>query len=136
MVIRIEQGKGRKDRYVMLPSQLLEVLRECWRAYRPKVWLFEGRRKGVPLSSATIQTVIHKAREQAGIKKAISFHTLRHSFATHLLENGANVRVIQALLGHRSLVSTQVYTHLARTYINDTTSPLDRLGSKETPPTA
>jgi integrase/recombinase XerD len=131
MVVRIEQGKGRKDRYVMLPSHLLVILREYWRAYRPAVWLFEGQEKGQPLSPKTVQTVFQQTRKKAGIAKAVSFHSLRHSFATHLLEDGANVRVIQALLGHRSLTSTQIYTHLARTYLNDTISPLDRLGGKK-----
>lgn len=139
MVIRIEQGKGRKDRYVMLPQHLLTTLREYWREYRPLVWLFEGQLKGQPLSPKTVQTIFHEVRERAGITKRVSFHSLRHSFATHLLEDGVNVRVIQALLGHRSLTSTQIYTHVARTYLNDTTSPLDRLGKKEkeeTSPTA
>jgi site-specific recombinase XerD len=139
MVIRVEQGKGRKDRYVMLPSQLLDTLREYWRAYRPGVWLFEGQEKGRPLSPKTVQAVFHEVRERAGITKRVTFHSLRHSFATHLLEDGTNVRVIQALLGHRSLTSTQIYTHVASTYLNDTTSPLDRLRKKEkeeTSPTA
>lgn len=131
MVVRIEQGKGRKDRYVMLPSHLLDTLRQYWRAYRPLVWLFEGQEKGRPLSTTAVQKIFHKARQRAGITKAVTFHSLRHSFATHLLEEGVNVRIIQALLGHRSLTSTQIYTHVARTYLNDTTSPLDRLVKKE-----
>lgn len=131
MVIRIEQGKGRQDRYVMLPEKLLITLREYWRAYRPAVWLFEGRTKGFSLSPSAVQRVFKRTRVKAGITKAVSFHSLRHCFATHLLEDGTNVRAIQALLGHRSLTTTQVYTHLARTYLNDTKSPLDRLGEKE-----
>jgi site-specific recombinase XerD len=127
MVIRVEQGKGMKDRYVMLPSHLLEVLREYWRACRPLEWLFEGEKKGRPLSPKTMQTVFQDVRRRSGITKAVSLHSLRHAFATHLLEDGANVRVIQALLGHRGLGATQVYTHLARTYVNDVVSPLDRL---------
>ncbi len=130
MVIRVEQGKGRKDRYVMLPSDLLGRLREYWRAYRPVKWLFEGQEKGRPLSDKTVQTIFHEVKEKARITKAVSFHSLRHAFATHLLEDGTNVRIIQALLGHRSLTSTQIYTHVARTYLNDTMSPLDRLGQK------
>ena len=130
MVIRVEQGKGRKDRYVMLPQQLLAVLREYWREFRPAIWLFEGQTKGRPLCDKTVQTVFQQVRERAGITKRVSFHSLRHAFATHLLEDGANVRIIQALLGHRSLSSTQIYTHLARTYLNETTSPLDRLSQR------
>jgi site-specific recombinase XerD len=131
MVIRIQQGKGRQDRYVMLPEQLLTALREYWRRYRPALWLFEGKTKGSPLSTSAVQRVFKRTRLKAGITKAVSFHSLRHCFATHLLEGGTNVRIIQALLGHRSLTTTQVYTHLARTYLNDTKSPLDRLGEKE-----
>jgi integrase/recombinase XerD len=131
MVIRIEQGKGRQDRYLMLPESLLIGLREYWRKYRPAVWLFEGRKKGSPLTTSAVQRVFKRTRLKAGIRKGVSFHSLRHCFATHLLEDGTNVRVIQALLGHRSITTTQVYTHVARTYLNDTKSPLDRLGQKE-----
>jgi site-specific recombinase XerD len=127
MVIRVESGKGRRDRYVMLPRRLLATLREYRRAYRPATWLFEGREAGRPLSPKTIQTVFHRARRRAGIAKAVGFHCLRHSFATQLLEDGASLRTIQALLGHASPASTQIYTHLARTYLEDATSPLDRL---------
>jgi len=127
MVIRVEQGKGRRDRYVMLPRHLLPTLRRYQRAYRPAVWLFEGRTRGRPLSPKTIQTVFHRVRRRAGIAKVVGFHALRHSFATHLLEDGVSLRVIQALLGHRSPASTQLYTHLARTYLEQATSPLDRL---------
>jgi integrase/recombinase XerD len=131
MRIRIEQGKGRQDRYVMLPEELLITLREYWRKYRPAVWLFEGRKKGSPLTTSAVQRVFKRTRLKAGIRKGVSFHSLRHCFATHLLEDGTNVRVIQALLGHRSLTTTQVYTHVARTFLKDTKSPLDRLGHKE-----
>ena len=127
MMIRIEQGKGRKDRYVMLSPTLLAALRTYWKAFRPLRWLFEGRRKGQPLSPSTAEKVFTAAAGRAGIAKGVSFHSLRHAFATHLLEGGTNIRVIQALLGHQSLITTQVYTHLARTYVNATASPLDRL---------
>lgn len=127
MVIRIEQGKGRKDRYVMLPETLLDSLRLYWKRYRPRRWLFEGRPKGQPLAPSTAEKIFTHAAARAEITKRVSFHSLRHAFATHLLEDGTNLRVIQALLGHRSLTTTQVYTHLAKTYVNDTTSPLDRL---------
>jgi integrase/recombinase XerD len=128
MVIRVERGKGGKDRYVMLPRHLLATLRRYRRAHRPTAWLFEGRTKGQPLSAKTIQTVFHRVRRRAGIAKAVGFHSLRHSFATHLVEDGVSLRVIQALLGHSNPASTQIYTHLARTYLEETTSPLDRLG--------
>ena len=131
MMIRIEQGKGRKDRYVMLSSTLLDTLRTYWKAFRPVRWLFEGQAKGQPLSASTAEKVFTTAAGRAGIRKGVSFHSLRHAFATHLLEGGTNIRVIQALLGHHCLTTTQVYTHVARTYVNATTSPLDRLKEKK-----
>ncbi len=134
MMIRIEQGKGRKDRYVMLSPTLLQELRGYWKAFRPVRWLFEGRTLGEPLSPSTAEKVFTSAAGRAGIRKGVSFHSLRHAFATHLLEGGTNIVVIQALLGHRSLVTTQVYTHVARSYVNATTSPLDRLKEKKTEP--
>jgi integrase/recombinase XerD len=134
MMIRVEQGKGRKDRYVMLPEVLLKTLREYYRRYRPARWLFEGKTKGEPLSSSTAEKFFKHAALKAGIAKHVYFHSLRHAFATHLLEDGTNIRVIQSLLGHRSLATTQVYTHVARTYVNDTQSPLDRMGRKENAP--
>jgi site-specific recombinase XerD len=131
MVIRVEQGKGRKDRYVMLPATLLETLRAYWREAKPRRWLFPGQPPEQPLSDKTVQSAVRKALRAAGISKRVSIHSLRHSFATHLLEAGTNVRAIQALLGHRSLSTTQLYTHLAATYLRDTQSPLDRLHGKE-----
>jgi site-specific recombinase XerD len=130
MMIRIEQGKGRKDRYVMLSPTLLAALRVYWKAFRPVRWLFEGQKPGQPLSPSTAEKVFTTAAGRAGIRKGVSFHSLRHAFATHLLEAGTNILVIQALLGHQSLTTTQVYTHLARTYVNATVSPLDRLKDK------
>ena len=127
MVIRVEQGKGRKDRYVMLSKTLLQTLREYWRAFRPVTWLFYGQTKQKSLAPSTAEKIFKIAARKATITKNVSFHSLRHAFATHLLEDGTNVRVIQALLGHRSLTTTQIYTHVARTYINDTRSPLDRI---------
>ena len=128
MMIRVEQGKGRKDRYVMLSKNLLAALRSCWKAYRPVRWLFEGKTKGEPLCSSTAEKVFKHAALKAGIAKHVYFHSLRHAFATHLLEDGTNIRVIQSLLGHRCLTTTQVYTHVAKTYVSDTKSPLDRMG--------
>lgn len=133
MVIRVDQGKGRKDRYVMLSPVLLELLREYWRIVRPKTWLFAHRFQDKPLTSRGILNVAHKAREAAGIRKAVRTHSLRHAFATHLLEKGANIRVIQTLLGHRSLRSTEIYTHVSRTYLQDTKSPLDDLSGLRVP---
>jgi len=131
MVIRVEQGKGRKDRYVMLSKILLQTLREYWRAFRPITWLFYGQTKQKPFAPSTAEKIFKIAARKATITKNVSFHSLRHAFATHLLEDGTNVRVIQALLGHRSLTTTQIYTHVARTYVNDTRSPLDRIEKKD-----
>ena len=133
MVVRVEQGKGRKDRYVMLSQSLLETLRAYWRASKPKVYLFPGEGGKKPLCVSAVQKAFGKARERAGIKKRVSFHTLRHSFATHLLEDGANVRKIQTLLGHRSLQTTERYTHVTEDYLHEMRSPLDRLRSREAP---
>ena len=130
MMIRVEQGKGRKDRYVMLSLVLLGTLREYWKAFRPVRWLFEGKAKGEPLSASTAEKVFKLAAGRACVTKNVSFHSLRHAFATHLLEGGTNIRVIQALLGHRSLNTTQVYTHVARTYVNNTKSPLDQIAQE------
>jgi site-specific recombinase XerD len=99
-------------------------------------WLFEGKTKGQPLSPSTAEKVFTTAAGRAGIKKGVSFHSLRHAFATHLLEGGTNIRVIQALLGHQSLTTTQVYTHVAQTYVNATPSPLDRLKERKQEPNA
>ena len=131
MMIRVEQGKGRKDRYVMLSPTLLEALRTYWKTFRPVRWLFEGRRPGQPLAPSTAEKVFTAAAGRAGIRKSVSFHSLRHAFATHLLEGGTNLCVIQALLGHQSLATTQVYTHVARNYVNTTPSPLDRLSQDD-----
>ena len=131
MMIRIDQGKGRKDRYVMLSSKLLETLRRYWREERPQQrphpWLFPGKKPGVPLTRDTVEWAFAVAQRHAGIAKRVSPHSLRHSFATHLLERGVNIRVIQQLLGHRSLQSTEIYTHVAQTCVRDTKSPLDDL---------
>lgn len=133
MVIRVDQGKGRKDRYVMLSASLLETLRGYWRQARPKGYLFPGDGGKRPLSDSSAQKAFGRAKVAAGIAKPVSFHTLRHSFATHLLEDGVNVRTIQSLLGHRSLQTTERYTHVAENYLHQMRSPLDRLRGKETP---
>jgi site-specific recombinase XerD len=113
---------------------LLKTLRSYWKQYRPARWLFEGKTKGEPLCSSTAEKFFKHAALKAGITKHVYFHSLRHAFATHLLEDGTNIRVIQSLLGHRSLTTTQVYTHVARTFVNDTKSPLDRIKKEEPAP--
>jgi site-specific recombinase XerD len=132
MAIRVDQGKGRKDRYVMLSQSLLETLRAYWRESKPKLFLFPGLGGKRPLCVSAAQKAFDRARLQARIQKPVSFHTLRHSFATHLIENGTSLRTVQALLGHRSLQTTQRYVHLTQNYLHQTTSPLDRL-RKEAP---
>jgi site-specific recombinase XerD len=127
MIVRVDQGKGKKDRNVMLSPALLQTLRSYWRESKPRVWLFPGRDGKQPLNATIFQRAFKQARQQARIGKPVSFHSLRHSFATQLLESGVNVRTIQALLGHRSLGTTQRYTHVAGDYLRQTQSPLDRL---------
>jgi site-specific recombinase XerD len=131
MVIRVDQGKGRKDRCVMLAASLLETLRDYWRQARPKRYLFPGEGGEKPLSHSSAQKAFTRAKRTAGIAKPVSFHSLRHSFATHLLEDGVNVRSIQSLLGHRSLQTTQRYTHVAADSLHQVRSPLDRLHDKD-----
>jgi integrase/recombinase XerD len=133
MLLRVEQGKGRKDRHAMLSPQLLELLREWWAEGRrrgvllPRGWLFSSRNPIEPLSTRQLNRAIHAAAEAAAIKKRVSMHTLRHSFATHLLEQNTDIRVIQVLLGHAKLDTTALYTRVATTTIRSVTSPLDRL---------
>jgi integrase/recombinase XerD len=133
MLLRVERGKGRKDRNAMLSPQLLELLRAWWREGRrlgvllPRGWLFPGRNPVEPLSTRQLNRAVHAAAEAAGIKKRVSPHTLRHSFATHLLEQDTDIRVIQVLLGHAKLDTTALYTRVANTTIRTVISPLDRL---------
>jgi len=129
MLIRIKQGKGRKDRYTILSKAALEVLREYWSQYRPKDWLFAGRFPGKPLTGRSIQRVLIKAKDLAGIKKPATVHTLRHSFATHLLEAGTDLYHIQLLLGHRTLNTTTIYLHVSRKELARIVSPLDLTSS-------
>ncbi len=127
MILRVDQGKGRKDRNVMLSPRLLETLRAYWRQSRPKVWLFPGHGAKRPMNATILQRAFKRAKEEARIEKPVSFHTLRHSFATHLLESGENLRTIQALLGHSALATTERYTHVGGDYLRQTRSPLDSL---------
>jgi len=133
-VIRVRHGKGAKDRDVMLSTQLLGILRAYWRLARPQRFLFPGRDENRPISPTVLHAACRSAVEAAGLSKRVTLHTLRHSFATHLLENGADIRVIQALLGHSNLSSTARYTHVAAHIIRATPSPLDRLTLEVTPP--
>jgi integrase/recombinase XerD len=128
MTLRVERGKGQRDRYVMLSPQLLELLREWWRAARPQAWLFPGQNPINPMSARQLNRAVHAAKNLAGISKRVSTHTLRHSFATHLLEQGVDIRVIQVLLGHAKLETTALYTRVAVNTIRDVKSPLERLG--------
>ena len=106
MLIRVDQGKGHKDRYVMLSRQLLDLLRQWWRIARPRYWLFPGQVPGEPLTTRQLNRAVHAAAQRAGIDKRVGVHTLRHSFATHLLERKTDIRVIQVLLGHKKLDTT------------------------------
>lgn len=133
MLIRVEQGKGRKDRYVMLSPKLLILLREYWRQYRPQGWLFPGRVLGSPLTTRQLNRACHAAARTAEIGKRVSLHTLRHSFATHLLEHDIDIRVIQVLLGHAKLDTTALYTQVATRTIGSVMSPLDRLAASHDP---
>ena len=130
MVIHVRQGKGRKDRTVMLSPQLLNVLREHARRVRPRDWLFTGRRHDQPLHATAIQRACAEACKAAGLRKHATVHTLRHSFATHLLEAGTDLRLIQTLLGHNSIKTTAIYTHVSAQRLHATASPLDRIEAK------
>jgi site-specific recombinase XerD len=126
MMIRVEQGKGAKDRYTLLAKRTLDILREYWRAYRPRDWLFFGHSFERPLSSRTVQVVLRGA-SSGGIQKPATVHTLRHSFATHLLEAGTDLYRIQHLLGHTTPKTTTIYLHLSRKDLVKVTSPIDLL---------
>ena len=127
MQIFIHKGKGKKDRYAILSKSNVEILREYWRQYHPKAFLFSGRCREDAISSRSIQKIFENARDKAGIKKAATVHTLRHSFATHLLEAGTDICYIQRLLGHTSINTTTIYLHLRRMDLLNITSPLDTL---------
>jgi site-specific recombinase XerD len=156
-IIRIEQSKGRKDRNVMLSPEMIGLLRQWWKARRgfdahttplQERWLFPGRKPGMPMTTRQLNRLFHEAADGAGIKKGVTLHALRHSFATHLLERGTDIRIIQALLGHDKLDTTARYTRVAAGMISSIKSPLDLLsqlrrkpgkkpdtGEKDSPPT-
>ena len=127
MLLRVEMGKGRKDRFAMLSPQLLELLRDWYRIARPRVYMFPGRDKIGPMTTRQLNRICHMAAELAGLPKWVAPHTLRHSFATHLLEQNIDVRVIQVLLGHAKLDTTARYAQVATNIIRNVMSPLDRL---------
>lgn len=127
MVIRVEQGKGRKDRYVMLSPKLLEILRAWWRVEKPKDWLFPGDFPGRHITRYAVEKECQKAHRMCKIPKPITPHSLRHAFAVHLLEQGTDIRTIQLLLGHRSLATTAKYLRIATSKVCSTSSPLDLL---------
>ena len=133
MVIRVEQGKGRKDRYVMLSEHLLALLRAWWKEARPQGWLFPGQNRVNPLTTRQFNRACHAAALMAELDKPVSLHTLRHSFATHLLEQKTDIRVIQVLLGHKKLDTTALYTRVALKALGEVTSPLEHLIMKATP---
>jgi len=126
MTVRIRQGKGGNDRYSILSQTALEQLRQYWKKYRPTEWLFEGQRKDEHITTHTIQLIFYAAKKRARITKPASVHTLRHSFATHLIEAGTSLHHVQLLLGHRSPTTTTVYLHVSRLNLAQVTSPLDR----------
>jgi integrase/recombinase XerD len=127
MIIRVAEGKGRKDRYVMLSPKLLDLLRDYWRTARPQEWLFPGDPPGQPITRFAVENACKKARQKSNIGKPVTPHSLRHAFAVHLLEAGADLRTIQLLLGHRSLSTTARYLRLATNKVCATASPLDDL---------
>lgn len=134
MLIHVVNGKGGKDRYAMLSPRLLDILRAYWRRARPSVWLFPGQEPGGHVSTGALQAACRAARRQAKLGKPVTAHTLRHSFATHLLESGTDIRIIQVLLGHVDLASTARYAQVATSLIASTPSPFDRLSLIVVPP--
>ena len=141
-IIRIEQSKGRKDRHVMLSPETVDLLRQWWKVRRgfddttplQERWLFPGRRLGKPMTTRQLSRLFHEAADEAGIKKSVTLHALRHSFATHLLERGTDIRIIQALLGHDKLDTTARYTRVATGMIASVESPLDLLSQPRKKP--
>jgi integrase/recombinase XerD len=124
MQVRVHQSKGRKDRYTLLSKKILLLLREYFEEYKPREWLFEGE-KGGQYSAGSVQNIVKDACAKAGIKKKVSPHTLRHSFATHLLENGTDLRYIQSLMGHENSKTTEIYTHITTKGFDQIKNPLD-----------
>ena len=130
MMIRVEQGKGNKDRYTILSKKCLELLREYWQACQPGEWLFFGKDKNKPMSICSAQQIYYQAKDKAGVSKGRGIHTLRHCFATHLMEDGTELYMIKRWLGHTALKTTCTYLHLSPDYLAKTVSPLDLLYGK------
>ena len=131
-LIHVRGGKGKKDRYTILSPVIIEELRAYWKCYRPGGWLFEGQKAGRHYTVRSAESVFDSAVfdsavEKAGIRKSVSIHSLRHSFATHLLESGVDIRYIQELLGHRSMKTTEIYTHVSRQKLSEIQNPIDDL---------
>ena len=131
MMIRVHQGKGNKDRYTILSERLLKELRIYWKMYRPSQWLFSGRNQQQPLKVYSAPKIYYKAKDKAGIKKGKGIHMLRHCFATHMLEAGVDLRTIQVLMGHSSIMTTVIYLKVTRKQLSSTQSPLDLLNIPE-----
>ena len=127
MVLFIRQSKGKKDRIVPLSEKLLDMITEYWNAYKSKTWLFEGHKEGEQYSEKSLESVLKQSVKKTGIKKPVTLHWLRHSYATHLLENGTDLRYIQELLGHNSSKTIEIYTHVSTKSIQKIKSPFDDL---------
>lgn len=123
----ILNSKGKKDRMVPISDKIIEMLRDYYKAYRPKTWLFEGQSGNEPYSEASLSKVLKHSCEKANIRKPVTLHWLRHSYATHLLESGTDLRYIQELLGHKSSKTTEIYTHVSEKSLQKITSPFDTL---------
>jgi len=130
-LIHVKKSKGRKDRYTLLSEHALQILKDYLKEYRPSKWLFEGSRKGNHISTRTVQAIFKQACEKAEIKKPVTVYSLRHSFATHLLESGVDLRYIQEILEHKSNKTTEIYTHVSKANIARIKSPLDRIMEEE-----
>lgn len=126
-LIHIKGGKGRKDRFTILSEVALKILKKYYSQYKPRKWLFSGAKPSKHISVRTVQAIFEQAKEKAGIKKEVSVHSLRHSFATHLLESGVDLRYIQELLGHKSSKTTEIYTHVTNKDLRNIKSPLDTI---------
>jgi integrase/recombinase XerD len=131
MVINIKGGKGKKDRMVILSEGILDLLRRYFSVYRPKDWLFEGQYRGSQYSARSLQQVFHRAKDDAKILQDVTFHSLRHSYATHLHESGTDIKLIQELLGHNDLKTTLRYTHVSTRTLTNIQSPFDKLNLKK-----
>jgi len=129
MIVWIREGKGRKDRLVLLSIKILELFREYWKNYKPKDWLFEGQ-KGGQYSTESIQAIFKRSCQKARINKDVTVHTLRHSFATHLIEQGTNLKYVQKILGHKNIKTTEIYTHVTDIQIGKISSPIDDIDLK------